>query len=258
MRTVQKINDKLELINATLVNEIIAAIGIIVIISSQFISAKSEWRTVLVSIGCSLLASSIVTFLSSKYLTRISRVKDIIQHWGLEGIYETRQAMNRSTDEVLNQSENELDIIAFGLRSFRDAKTKIIKEKVKRGLKIRIITLDPSSEFVTQREKDEKEVSGQIGKTILDLIKWVDDIKKESPDPKNISIKFYNSLPQDFYFRIDNHIFFGPYLYGKASQQTISYEFKGNSVGYEYYKDYFDELWNDPEFCRYETIKQVP
>lgn len=255
MKAIQKLNDKLEIINATLVNEIIAIIGIISIISSQFICTESEWRTILISIGCSLLASSIVTFLSSKYLIRISRVKYIIQHWGLEGIYETRQIMNRKADEVLNQSENNLDIIAFGLRSFRDAKTNIVKEKVKRGMKIRIITLDPSSEFVTQREKDEKEVSGQIKKTIQDLIKWVDDIKKESPDPENVSIKFYNSLPQNFYFRIDDHIFLGPYLYGKTSQQTISYEFKGNSIGYEYYKDYFDKLWNDPEFCREEQLE---
>lgn len=183
-------------------------------------------------------------------IRKVLKVSEIFINWGLEGIYETRQIMNKKADEIFDQSENELDIIAFGLRSFRDAKTNIVKEKIKRGLKIRIITLDPSSEFVTQREKDEKEVPGQIRKTIQDLIKWIDDLKKESPDPENVSIKFYNSLPQDFYFRIDNHIFLGPYLYGKTSQQTISYEFKGDSAGYKYYKEYFDNLWDDPEFCQ--------
>jgi hypothetical protein len=246
----RKINNKLEALNAILINEIIAAIGVMAIISSRFVAAESEWRNILISIGCSLLASSIVTYLSSKYLAHISRIREIIQRWGLEGIYKTRQEMNRSTDEAFEYLENELDIIAFGLRSFRDAKTKIVKEKVKRGLRIRIITLKPSSGFIAQRERDEKEVPGQIKKTVMDLIKWVDELKKESPNPENITIRFYDKLPEDFYFRVDDHIYIGPYLYGIASQQTISYEFKGNSTGYEYYKDYFEKLWNDPEFCQ--------
>lgn len=252
-----KFNNKLERINATLINGIIALIGIFTVLSILFLKPESEWKNILISVGCSLLASSIVSFLSSKYIVHISKVKEIIHQWGLEGIYETRQKMNISCDNALEYLENELDIIAWGLKSFRDSKDKKIKEKVQKGLKIRILTMNPYSEFVTQREKDEKEVSGQIKKTIIELKKWIDELKEISHNPEEIAIRFYNKLPQDFYFRADDHIYIGPYLYGISSQQTISYEFKGNSRGFIYHKDYFEKLWNDSEFCNQEiNLKQ--
>ena len=157
--------------------------------------------------------------------------------------------MNRRTDITFDSLEKHLDIIAWGLKSFRDAKDKIVREKVKCGLKIRFVTLLPDSEYVKRREIDEKEAPGQIKHTILNLQKWIEDLQTIAPKPENIEVKYYNSLPEDFYFRVDDHVFIGPYLYGISSQQTISYEFKAPAKGTSYYKDYFERLWNDPEFC---------
>jgi hypothetical protein len=244
-----KINKILERLNASLVNAVIFCIGVLSLITA-FIFNFPDLKNILISVGCSLIASSIVSYLTSKYLIRVNRIKGIIEYWGLEAIYETRQEMNRSTDIAFNALENNLDIIAWGLKSFRDAKDKIVKEKVKHGLQIRIIALDPDSQYVKQRERDEKEVEGQIKQTIEHLTQWINELKEISPDPANIQIRYYNRLPEDFYFRVDDHIFIGPYLYGKSSQQTISYEFTGTSQGFTYYKDYFEKLWTDPEFCK--------
>ncbi len=126
----------------------------------------------------------------------------------------------------------------------------LVRAKVRRGLKIRIIAPDPDSEHVRERERDEKEVEGQIRQTIVNLAEWLEELREISPDSSNIQIRYYNRLPEDFYFRVDEHIFIGPYLYGISSQQTISYEFRGSSHGFTYYKDYFETLWNDSEFCR--------
>jgi len=46
--------------------------------------------------------------------------------------------------------------------------------------------------------------------------------------------------------RIDKQIFIGPFMINKISQLTISYEFISGSKGFNYYKDYFNELWNNP------------
>jgi len=238
----------LEQTNASLINLVIGCIGIICLFSALAIDHK-DGRNILLSIGCSLLASTVVSYLTSKYLIRMSRIKNIVENWGLESIFETRQEMNRSTDTAFEYLEKNLDIIAWGLKSFRDAKDKIVREKVERGLKIRFVTLHPDSEYVKQREKDEKEVPGQIRLTITNLQEWIESLQKIAPKPENIQVKYYNSLPEDFYFRVDDHIFIGPYLYGISSQQTISYEFKSPSKGALYYRDYFERLWNDPTFC---------
>lgn len=243
-----KLNKTLEQINASLINLVICCIGFICLLSALF-TDHEDGRNILLSIGCSLIASTVVSYLTSKYLIRMSRIKNIVEHWGLESIFETRQEMNRSTDIAFESLEKHLDIIAWGLKSFRDAKDKIVREKVKRGLKIRFVTLCPDSKYVKQREIDEREASGQIRHTILNLQKWIEDLQKIAPKPENVQVKYYNSLPEDFYFRVDDHVFIGPYLYGISSQQTISYEFKGAAKGASYYKDYFERLWNDPDFC---------
>ncbi|MDY0361433.1 MAG: hypothetical protein RBR08_08270 [Desulforegulaceae bacterium] len=244
-----KINKTLEQINASLINLVICCIGFICLLSALF-TDHQDGRNILLSIGCSLIASSVVSYLTSKYLVRMNRIKHIVEHWGLAAIFETRQEMNRSTDIAFESLEKNLDIIAWGLKSFRDAKDKIVREKVKRGLKIRFVTLHPDSEYIKQRENDEKEVPGQIRNTILNLQEWIDDLRTIAPNPDNIQVKYYNSLPEDFYFRVDDHIFIGPYLYGISSQQTISYEFQAPAKGASYYKEYFERLWNDSKFCK--------
>ena len=243
-----KLNKILEQTNASLINLVIGCIGVICLLVALF-TENEDGRNILLSIGCSLIASTVVSYLTSKYLVRMSRIKNIVEHWGLEAIYETRQKMNQSTDIAFESLEKNLDIVAWGLKSFRDAKDKIVREKVKRGLKIRFVTLHPDSKYVKQREIDEKEAPGQIKHTILNLQAWIEDLRTIAPKSENIQVKYYDSLPEDFYFRVDNRIFIGPYLYGISSQQTISYEFKAPAKGVTYYKDYFERLWNDPEFC---------
>jgi hypothetical protein len=227
---------------------VICGIGVICLLSAVF-TGHEDGKNILLSVGCSLIASSVVSYLTSKYLVRMNRIKHIVEHWGLESIFETRQEMNRSTDIAFESLEKHLDIIAWGLKSFRDAKDKIVREKVKRGLKIRFVTLHPDSEYVKQREKDENEAPGQIRHTILNLQEWIEGLQKIAPKPENIQVKYYDSLPEDFYFRVDDHVFIGPYLYGISSQQTISYEFKSPAKGALYYRDYFERLWNNPTFC---------
>ena len=140
-----------------------------------------------------------------------------------------------------------LDIIAFGLKSFRDAKSKLIEEKVKDGAKIRILTMNPEGDFVKQREKEENEMEGAIKKSILDLEKWVEYLKTIAPDRDNIELKYYNTMTEDFYFCIDNkYLYTGPYLNGKGSQQTISYAYKQGEM-LKFYSGYFNDLWKNSD-----------
>lgn len=238
-------------LNAKLVNHISFLVGIVLIITGVLTSSlHTDLSVILISVGSSMLASSMVVYMSSKYLIRQKSISKIIEEWGLKAIYYTRSEMNRSADEQLDVLKYEIDIIAFGLKAFRHAVGDIIEEKVKRGLKLRILTISPLSSFVKQRELDEGEVDGQIQKTITDLQAWVQKLKKISPYPKNIEIKFYDNLPLESYMRTDNSIYTGPYLYNKPSQQTISYEYRKPSRGFDYWNNYFLELWNDPEFTR--------
>lgn len=169
--------------------------------------------------------------------------------WGLYKIYETRQEMNIRSNGLYDELASRLDVCAFGLKSFRDSKTALIAKKVKDGLKIRILSPNPKSEYIRQREQDENVADGEIGRQIIALSKWVDKVKKEAQEPSSVEHRYYDSLPLDFYWHQQNNLFIGPYLQNKGSQQTITYEFLVGGKGYKYYESYFDDLWNDEEFC---------
>lgn len=142
----------LENMNAQLVNIIVTLAGIILIFVALIIKTNTFWGQICISVGTSFLASSIVVFISSKYLFKQSKIKEMIEEWGIAGIYETRQNMNQYCNINIEKNEKQLDIIAFGLRGFRHSKGELIKNKVTKGMRLRIISMDPDSKFLTERE----------------------------------------------------------------------------------------------------------
>jgi hypothetical protein len=238
-------------INSTLLNIVIFILGVLLILGAMLTDKSYEdIRIIFMSVGTSIIASSIVVYLSSHYLFKQSRVKEIIETWKLTGVYRTRAEMNLTTNIYLKESKSQIDIIAFGLKGFRENQTTLIQEKIRNGLKLRILTVNPQSIFLSQRESDEGEVKGQIKNTIEQLSTWVEEIKLLAPVSEYVELKYYDTLPLDFYFRVDNSLFLGPYMYGKSSQQTFSYEFEYGGIGFEYWSAYFEKLWSDENFAK--------
>jgi hypothetical protein len=142
-----------------------------------------------------------------------------------------------------------MDVVVFGMKNFLAAKKQLLEKKIKTGCTVRILTIDPNSVYVAQRESEEKEPQGQIKNSIEELIKWADEVKLKKYRGV-IIVKKYNSLPQDMYQRVDGFVYVGPLHYAKPSQQTIAYEYRPGSKGTQYYSDYFSSLWDDTFFCQ--------
>jgi hypothetical protein len=202
----------------------------------------------LYGVGLSLTASACVLFVSSWAAARDNRVAKLIDEWGVEAMYETRQAMNGASDEQLGFASGRLDIMGWGLKSLRHAQSDLIKQRIQAGLKVRILVPNPKSPYVSQRDAEEDRNQGTTAHDIDGLKLWVDDIRQQKTGNGDIELRFYDSTPQHFYFRVDNSLFIGPYWYGKESQQTISYEFRTGRT-FKLYTDYFETLWNDTKFC---------
>ena len=230
-----------------LINTIIALVGVILVVIGVILSAKEKASTILISVGASLIASSIVAFLSSIYIQKYRRAKEISEIWGIRSIEEKRTIMNTRIDECTSKAKKHYDIMAFGLKSLRDGNAKGINDLLKRGASIRILSVNPACEALNDRDIQKKKKKGQTAHTIRQLIEWVEDLKKTYPS--QIEIKLANHLPSEFYCRVDNSIFVGPYQYGKDSQQLITMEFKSPGKAFAYYEDYFDSLWRDKDYC---------
>ena len=197
-----------------------------------------------VSIGCSLIASSLVILTQSFFLERVK--ENPLNEWGIDRIFLSRSEMNVESAPFLYKAKYKLDIVAFGLKSLRDTQTEKIENCLKRGVNIRIITMSPESPYVNQREKEEKCSDGYIKDSIEQLIRWATLLNSKNYRGK-IIIQGYNCMTLDFYWRVDDNLYVGPYWYGIQSQPTITYKFTTDKKGFITYSDYFEKLWSDSE-----------
>ena len=171
----------------------------------------------------------------------------MIEQWGVSGIYMTRAEMNNSSNNKLDSAKKNIDIIALGMRAYRDAKGEVIKSKLDSNVQLRILTMNPDNELLKVKEKEENVSEGSIKKDIEELINWGKSLKKEG---NNITIKIYDAYPLDSYLRIDNTIYVGPQWYKTTSQQTMAYEFTEGGKGYICYTNYFNKLWDDDNLSK--------
>src|ERR1017187_8119127 len=221
-------------LNTRLVNALILLIGIVLVLLSFLDEPSSRTSIVLLSVGTSVIAAGLVSLMIGMYSAESLAPYDEIVKWRLAAIYTRRAEMNRSANEKLSSCRRQIDIAAFGLKSFRDAQTTLVQQKVRSGVQIRILCPHPDSAFVSARERSEQEVPGQIRGTIIALQEWIKKLRTLASDARQVQLKYYDALPLDFYYRIDQALYIGPYLHGHGSQQTITLEFEQPGMGFEY------------------------
>lgn len=229
------------------INIVITLVGLILVGAGIILSGNEKISTIMISVGASLIASSIVAFLSSIYIQKYRRAKEISETWGIQSIEEKRTNMNNRIDAHMSTAKKHYDIMAFGLKSLRDGNPKGIDDLLKHGASIRILSVDPACEALSDRDVQEKKKVGDTVYTIEKLIEWSKDYKEKYPE--RFQIRFAKYLPSEFYCRVDDSIYVGPYQYGKDSQQLITMEFKRPGKAFAYYEEYFELLWNDREYC---------
>ncbi|MCW0507852.1 hypothetical protein [Aeromonas piscicola] len=214
-------------------------------------SGNSNVNTILLSIGCSILAVVIINFVEYQIILPEVNTLKIMNLWKLVSIFETRQEMNNETNKLLKNAL-ELDIAAFGSKGLLNFQGEILKERLTKGLKIRFLVPNKDSAFIRQREVDENATTDEIKNNIARLIAWVESTKKElNLGDGKILIKEYSSLPTESIMRIDNDVFVGPFMINKVSQLTMAYQYKKNGKGYEYYHGYFNRIWDNDEITRF-------
>lgn len=240
---IMKSNKYITFWNAKTTNIIIASLGIILILISILIGIEKTLSVIILSIGTSILASAIVSGLSFRYLIQKSNASYLVEHWGIEKIYETRAEINYETNSLLKNTKS-LEICAMGLKSFRDAQQNLIEKRISEGMRLKILTISPDSNILPLIDETEKVANGSTKTTIESLIDWVSDLKLKQIYNQQIELKVYDHYPYDFYFCMDGIVFTGPYQ-TKTSQQTITYKYSANTIGASIFINYFNSLWEE-------------
>lgn len=220
-------------------------------VSLSFAMKSDRWFTTLNGIGVSLLLSGLLgIFVNVLFSKREARL-DVYEKWKIANIYESRAIANQTIDACQEKARKHVDIIAFGLSSWRQAKEHLIDEMLNKKVIIRIITMDPYCDVLSMRDIAEGKAEGATRQSILQLQEFFDQTQKR----RTVQIKYHRQLPLDFYFRVDDRVFVGPYIYGKEGQQMITYEFERDGEGFKYYTDYFEKLWTGNSVPKLQLMK---
>jgi len=235
------------------INSFLILVGLVILLVGIILSLQSKednniLSMILINLGTATIAGGISAVISTLLITDQEKGTSDIYDWKITNIYWNRSEMNTTCDFELDNCKESVDFVAFGLKSFRSAVGKVVEDKLAHGIKVRILTIDPKSIFLAQKEIEEDSQEGSLAREIEGLIEWVHQLKATNAN-YNIEIRKYDGLPQFSYQRIDNSIFIGPNLYGKISQKCITYKYESGGKGFDYFSKYYEELWNNDKYA---------
>lgn len=226
-----------------MINRITGLIGIVLICIAIIVGIEKTISMILLSIGTSILASAIVSGLNEHYIIQQNDALKMTEQWGLKKIYQTRAEINCETNELLKTTQV-LSICAMGMKGFRDAQGKNVEACILRGMRLRILTIDPNSDILSQIDNYEGVTVGSTKSDIEALVMWIRKLKEKEIFENQIQLKHYDNYPYEFYFNMDGVVFTGPYQ-NKTSQQTITYQYAARTLGSNKYEQLFESLWEN-------------
>lgn len=233
-------NKTLRLIIAVVVSAL-AGIGCILLDFFALRTNEHLW----ISIGCSLLASA--AFGGIQIFVSEEKEKTNLEKWGITKIYKKRSEKSEDSDPKIKLVKHNLDVVSFGLKRFRETHRDDILKCLRNGTVIRMLVMSPDSSFVAQREKEESSAKNHIRNSINGLLNWARSLNQEVEKDRNsghIEVRGYTCMTLDFYWRMDNELYFGPYWYNRDSQATVTYKCESGGTCFDLYTQYFEDLWN--------------
>jgi len=230
--------------NNLIINGVVFSIGVILIVIACVIFPSSSSESsqngsklsitaynaynILLGLGCSIVAASIITFiLSALVIDELS----ILKEWGLLDVHDS---LNNFPGDLPNQT---LEIIALGLNDFNINKYKgNLSEKMEKGLQVKIITLNPASSYINIGIQNYRDIE----KDIKELIEWV--VEFNSTSISNIELKLCNIIPM-LYYRNDKKIYkYSSIPYDNARSCRV-FQYNVATTGGKHYEEIFDDMW---------------
>jgi hypothetical protein len=228
---------------------------VIVGIFLTVIALDSSYRDVWLGVGGSLIASGVAGEILYLYVSSSQETKDrldLISKAGLLRIFSTRSVRIREEYHSRLRDAKEVDVLGFGLSSFReDYGDKFAELSLRTSF--RILLLDPN--FPSQRNsvatiRDREEGNNQD--QIKNDVEAFENVVRRSKNlvKQKFQVKRLSALPSINVFRVDDEIFWGPYLVSQQSRNMPTLLVRKGGFLYDQIKAHFDCLWENDQFSK--------
>ena len=152
--------------------------------------------------------------------------------------------------ELIEYETKEISIIGISLRNIfvhnRDNFIETLTLAVRRNLKINIIMANPQKVYLRARQeaKDEGTLEREIIESTIGIINMINKTIRES---ENISIKYYDGVPNNFSIISTNGILYSPYSNNQSAFISPLFYVKPNT-------ELYNILRSDYEFIVHNSL----
>jgi len=215
--------------------------------------AVQTTHAVWLGIGTSLIATGITgwTVFIYIFLTRdVAKRLEVLAQFGVVRIFDARSVRIRAEyDSRLATAREHIDIMGFGLSALREDYLDAFEQWRQRA-HVRILLLDPdfptvSQSYASQRDVEERQNVGTIAQDVRDFIASVRPIIAAG-GKYPFEVKLYRTLPTINIFRVDDEVFWGPYLLKQPSRNSPTILLQRGGLLFDRMTSQFETIWSDP------------
>jgi hypothetical protein len=174
----------------------------------------------------------------------------MLTRFGFVKVFDSRAVTIRSEyDERVAKARNQIDILGFGLRSLREDYRDQFSEWKKRA-NVRVLIIDPEfpssrNSYAKQRDREERASEGTIEADVKAFLLEKDQLD-HIESKHSFEVRLYTCLPAVNIFRIDDELFWGPYLMSEPSRNAPTFLVRRGGILFERFVVHFEHIWNDP------------
>ena len=210
-----------------------------------------------VAIGTSMVATGIAGWTLFAYILVTDRWTsrlEVLARFGFVDAYPARSARIKEIyDEKLRDARTSIDLLGYGQSSFREDFAAKFDEWVARGVIVRILLIDPEfpspqHSLADQRDFEEGNPTGSVGRDVQAFLARTEALRSKAPD--QFRVRLYRCLPSVNVFRIDDEVFWGPYLMGEQSRNSPTFLVGRSGLLFERFSQHFDEIWRNDDLSR--------
>lgn len=222
--------------------------AILLIIGALVVQLSYTWAA---PVGIGLMTAAISGSIVGLYVATTHNTTELLETLrtlGFERAWMGRgPRIRQEYEEHLSNLSRNFDVLGFGLRQFREDFGAELG-KWSQNANVRILLLDPEFpvpdySYAGQRDKEENNATGTISTDVKAFAREVGDII--SGENSNLEVRLYQCLPSINIFRIDEHMFWGPYLINDQSRNMPTIKIKSGSILFQSYIEHFDLIWDN-------------
>jgi hypothetical protein len=229
----------------------------IVILVGMMILLLWPGNAVTFSIGTSISATGIASlfmyFYAANQQGQISRL-ELFSRFGLDQAFDGRgPAIRVEYDSRLSSARRYIDVLGFGMSALLEDHFEdfaIWKESAH----VRILLLDPDfpsrdHSVASLRDVEERSSPGKIARDVTTFVERTRHLVGRT-ERGSFTVRLYSCIPAVNIFRIDNALFWGPYLIKSASRNAPTIEVREGGLFFARLIGHFENIWTDDSLSR--------